>query len=481
MHRTETARWEHALVVGGGFAGLLAARVLADHFRRVTILEQDQVTAETDHRPGIPQARHPHVLMARGAAVVEELFPGLREELAGLGAPIFDLGVSSMIKLPVGWTPRVAIGIVCQSVSRATLEKTIRRRILAHPAVTLRAGVRVRALFREMGGGPVTAVRVARSRDTTAETGQDETVDADLIVIATGRTSTLTRWLNDVGLPSPREHVVDAQGAYTTRLHRSRPDTNPDPSQYTAGIVANIELTSAPHVRRSGGVFLIEHGLHLASLYGVMGDSAPPHEVEFLDYARSLRNPHIAQAIRTGAPIGSIYRFTALANHWSLYHRLPQWPDRLLAMGDAVCTLNPIYGQGMTVAATQALTLRTLLAQRRNGDLPGIAGTFQRRIAADLRWPWLMASSYDRGWTPDKGSLTACLARWYLGRLLSVIPHDINVFRRFVAVSQMLDNPVVLLHPRVLAGLALAALRHPPGPEVLHDASATHNPTGERP
>lgn len=439
--------WQHAVVVGGGYAGLLAARVLADHFRRVTIVEQDTIDADTDHHSGVPQSRHPHAMLAYGAEIVEELFPGLRAELAEAGAPVIDFGESAVVLLPGGWAPRARIGIPVQTFTRPALEASLRRRVMAIPQVELRDGFPVASLCWDRRVRRVTGVS-GRPRTSPAGTSA-ETITADLVIDATGRSSSLTARLNAIGFPSPRQRVVQAQACYTSRLYHAPRDL-PDWS-------GTIEYTYAPHLRHGGFLISVEGNRRLIALVGAAGQSAPTDEAGFLAYARALRNPLFAETIDGAEPAGPIYRMMRLDNRWTLWHRMRPWPDRLLCIGDVLCSLNPIYGQGMTVAAIQALLLRQELRHRTS--LSGLAGRYQRRAARSLWLPWLMATSTDLNWNPAQAPLTARFANWYFARILQVATNDCDVYRRFFLAGHMLKSPTVLLHPRILARVATTRAR----------------------
>ncbi|MGH3826772.1 MAG: FAD-dependent oxidoreductase, partial [Pseudonocardiaceae bacterium] len=378
--------WRHAVVVGGGYGGLLAAGVLADHFSRVSVLEQDLLSADTDYRSGVPQARHPHGLLARGAGILEELFPGLRAELAELGAPIFDLGESGRVMFPSGWAPRAAIGIPIQTFTRVTLERCIRRRVMAHPNVTIRSGVRVDGFCWDRDRSRVTGVRAhSRAPDPPGQAQEidNQTIDADLVIDASGRTSQLTAMeLVEAGFPPASERVVAGDLSYSSRLYHIPPGTD-------TGWTMALELTYAPTVRRGGSILTVEGRRWMVTLIGAGGETTPTDEAGFLAYARSLRNPHIATSIAAASPAGPLYRAVKLNNRWTLYHQLRRWPERLLCLGDVVCALNPAYGQGMTLAAIQAQVLRDLLNRHRGGNLSGLARTFHRHAARTLLLPWL--------------------------------------------------------------------------------------------
>ncbi|MFI9202895.1 FAD-dependent oxidoreductase [Streptomyces sp. NPDC053048] len=432
-------------MVGSGIAGLLTARVLADHFGEVTVLEQDRIGVDTEYHRGVPQARHPHALLARGGSIIEELFPGLRAELADLGAPVFDFGESSAILYPGGFAPRCVIGIPGQAFTRVALERCVRRRVLAREEVVLRSGFRVEGLCCDTAARRVTGVR-GRASVT-------ETIEADLVVDASGQTSRLPRWLVEAGFPAVAERTVDGGASYASRLFDV-------PGSAAADWTILLEPPLSP-THRGGGISAVEAGRWLAVLIGVEGEMPPSDEREFLAYAQSLRHPLIGASLAGARPAGPVYRTTGLSNRWRLYHRMPRWPRRLLCLGDAVCRLNPIYGQGMTVAAVQALTLQGLLARHgADSALDALARVFQRRVARSLLVPWLMAVGNDlKGDACRSGR--ARLAHWYVDRLLSLIPDDADVYRRFMRAAQMVSSPATLLHPRVVWRVAACGLSTP--------------------
>ena len=437
-------RWDHAIVVGAGIAGLLAARVLADHFRRVTVFEQDLVTADTLYHRGVPQARHPHGLLPKGAAIIEEFFPGLRAELADQGAPVFDLGEAGEWLFPYGWAPRGKVGVTVQTATRAALEQGMRRRVLAHPRVTIRGGTRVEGLCWDQAAGRVNGVR-------TRDLGSVR--DADLVIDASGRTSRTAAWLAEAGYPAPRQREVAAGLSYSTRMYRIPPDVQWDG-------LSSAEAPAAPDLRRGGVISVVEGSRWLISLIGAAGEVTPAKEEEFLAYARSLRNSRLTACISAATAEGPIYRTAGLGDRWTHFHRMRRWPDRLVCVGDSVCALNPVYGQGMTVAAIQAKMLHTRLRQRRRADLTGAARGMQRRGARIIRLPWLMAVTTDLAWDAENAPIATRLTQWYFRQLLKIMPEEIEIFRRFFQAVEMEKSPAVVLHPSVLGRLVSARTRN---------------------
>lgn len=424
------SRRDHAVVVGAGFAGLLAARVLADHFDRVTLLDRDTITDEASFRRGTPQSHHAHYLLEQGALVLEALLPGLSGDLAEAGVPVHDFGEAMRFLLPSGWTPLTPTGISVQSFSRPFLEQQIRRRVLALSNVTLTSGFQMEGLTRAVGAPAAVCGVYGHLGDVQRE------INADLVVAAAGRGPQLTKWLAAAGFPPPKERSVNAQAAYTTRLCEGHPED---------GWTARAVLAYAPNRRRAGGVLAVEHGRCLVTLLGADGEKCPVDDAGFQAFAESLPDEFIATYLRTHRPLTPAHRFVDHGNRWRLLHRHRTWPSGLIAIGDALCLFNPIYGQGLTVAALQAQALAPWLERDES------TRRFQRRAAQVIRIPWLMATSSDLAWAHKRTQLLPRAAHWYLGRLINRIPDDPDLYRRFVQVQHMRCSPTALLAPTVLA------------------------------
>ncbi|MEW2523633.1 FAD-dependent monooxygenase [Streptomyces sp. NPDC047071] len=439
--------WGRAVVVGGGHAGLVTARVLADHFDEVLVLERDALRPDSGVHPGVPQAYHAHALLARGGEVLEELFPGLRAELADLGAPVFDYGERISFLLPTGYAPPDPVGVSIQTFTRDELERRLRQRVAGLPAVRLLAATSCETVT---GSAPDRLDRVryrARGADASTE------VAADLVVDASGRSTSVDRWLTEAGLPVSGRTVVKAKITYTSACYARPPGDEQD-------FDVAYQMAFAPGVPRGGVVLAVEHHRWMCSLFGVDRHVPPTDDEGYLDFARSLGNPRLAEQIKCGTREGEIHRYTNPGNEWRLHHKNPRWPERLIAVGDAVCVFNPVYGQGLTVAALEAELLGRLLRHRRThaSGLDGLSRAYQRAAARVIQVPWTMASSSDLMWAPGKQPLPARLAHWYNQRVFALAVHDRGVWARFVRVLNMTATPSLLFHPAVLAKVARHAL-----------------------
>lgn len=445
-------KWRKAVVIGGGYAGLVTARVLADHFSEVVILEQGPVDEHTGAHPHAPQGYHAHVILAKGGEVLEKYFPGLQAELREIGAPVFDYGEHISLLLPAGFAPRSRTGVEVQTFTRDELERRLRGKVLALPEVTLLPSARCDGL-NMTGSGRVNGVRYRMGADE-----HPTDMEADLVVATSGRSSSLDRWLTEMGLSVPKKRVVKAKITYTSmtfdRSEKNPPDFN-----------VAYQMTFAPGVPRGGVILAVERNRWMCSLIG-SGDQMPPTEDSaYLDFAKSLKNVGLAEQIESRTNQGPTHRYTNTKNQWHLYHKMKDWPDRLIALGDAVCIFNPVYGQGLTVAALEADLLHRTLSKRtaHRKDLAGLSREYQRAMARILLTPWTLSSNSDLMWNPHHQPITARIAHWYNEHLFEVAVRDAQVWSRFGRVANMVAPPTVLFHPTVVAKVVSQALFHRTG------------------
>ncbi|MFG2605050.1 FAD-dependent oxidoreductase [Streptomyces sp. NPDC048514] len=454
--------WDKAVVIGGSYAGLVTARVLADFFTEVVLVERDAVDEGTGTHPGAPQGFHAHAMLARGGEILERLFPGLREELRAEGAPVFDYGEGIDFLLPAGLAPRRRTGVRIQSFTRDELERRLRRKVLARPEVTLMDSTRCTGLIRDPSG------RV--SGVTCRRQGAQEPVEvaAELVVDASGRSSALGDWLSTLGISVPPKRTVKAKVTYTSMTFDRPEDGHLDhPDFYVA-----YQMLFAPRVSRAGVLLAVERNRWTCSLFA-HEDQPPTDDTGYLAFAESLANPRLAQHIARRTVQETTHRYTNVDNQWRLYHAVRNWPDGLIAVGDAVCVFNPVYGQGLTVAAMEAELLHRMLAGRRGagghagssglaglagpGGLAGLAGDFQKKVGRLLLGPWTLATNSDLMWSRGPRPFAARLAHWYNARLFHVAVQDAAVWSRFVRVVNMVASPASLFHPAVVLKVLMSA------------------------
>jgi 2-polyprenyl-6-methoxyphenol hydroxylase-like FAD-dependent oxidoreductase len=431
-----------AVVLGGSLAGLLAARVLADAYAQVTVIDRDELPGTGMHRRGVPQGRHVHGLLARGQEVLEELFPGLTAELVARGAPAGDLLANARLYLSGHRLRQAHTGLVVLCASRPFLEGHIRARVRALPNVTFLDRCDIVGLATTADGRRVSGARVLRRADGSAE----EVLSADFVVDATGRGSRTPVWLEGLGYPRPEKEQVQIGLGYATRTYRLRCDA-------LGGDLAVLQAATPEHPR-AGALQVLEGDRWMLTLAGILGDHPPADPDGFLEFARSLRFRDIYETVRDAEPLGSPvpFRFPASVRH--RYERLNRFPDGFLVMGDAVCSFNPIYGQGMSVAALEALALRRHLER---GIEPG-PHRFFRNIARVVDVPWDIAVGGDLAFPGVQGRRTPKnrMINAYIARLHAAAASDATLSRAFIRVASLIDRPEALLRP----GIASRILRH---------------------
>ncbi len=439
---------DHAVVAGGSMAGLLAAHVLADTFSQVTVVEPDLLDEGTGHRRGVPQSEHAHVLLARGADALEELLPGLRSELVAAGATVVParIGPDRGMRLvsPAGPFADVeAEGTTFLGVSRPLLEGYVRSRVRGSVSVRFLDGHRVTGLLAAQGATRVTGASV-RSSD-----GAESSLDADLVVDATGRRSALPRWLTELGYPTVPETTIETGIGYASRWYR-RP-ASPAASWYAT--IINLR----PGVNnRFGGLLPVENGMCTVSIGGGAGEYPPSDEQGFLQWARDLPDPGLYEAIIESEPVSGISAYRTPTSRRRHYERLRTWPKGLLVTGDAVCAFNPIYGQGMSVSALEALALRDCL-RRGHGDLER---EFRDQVAATVASPWSLASAEDMRLASIRSrkrrTWSARLQDRYLYASQDAATVDPVVAGTFASIMLMLAEPSALMRPHIVGRV----LRH---------------------
>lgn len=434
-----------AIVMGGSMAGLLAARALTDHFDRVTLIGRDRFPEGAQSRKGVPQGRHVHVLLAKGQEIVAQLFPDIIPALRASGAIAFDQAADTRWHHFGGFKDQRPSGVAGLSMSRPLLESEIRRRVLSLKNLTTIEECDVEGLVAPDDRARITGVGIQRRTAGAAR----ETLTADLIVDATGRGSQSPKWLEALGYKRPEESVIKIEVGYTSRTYRRKPGDLP-------GAKAIYALPHPPHERRMGGLFPIEGDRWLVTLGGWLGDHAPADEQGFLEFARSLPDPDIAHFLRQAEPLTDFVVHKFPSNLRRHYEKMARWPEGYLVVGDAMCSFNPIYGQGMTVSALAALTLDACLKEWR-GDLSGLPQRYFRKVAKVIDVPWALAAGEDFRYREVAGARPVGieLVNWYVAQAHRAATRDGAVNRAFLQVMNMLEPPTLLFRP----GIVLRVLR----------------------
>jgi 2-polyprenyl-6-methoxyphenol hydroxylase-like FAD-dependent oxidoreductase len=426
---------EHAVVLGDSLAGLAVAVVLAERFDTVTIIDRDVLPPPGVHRNGVPQGRHTHLLLPGGLRALAELLPGIVDDLEGHGAQIID-APEFRFYLAGG---RLALSDPSLSVCGATrplLEGVMRRRVRGLPNVCAVERTRADGLVADPGGAQVTGVRVR----SPAGSGDDRIVDATLTVDATGRRSRGPRWLAELGYPAPDEESLHVGVHYTTRLFRR------DPADL--GGCRHVQVAIPPGGRHGGVALAVEADRWLVTLVGILGERPPADLEEFVEHTGALWKDDLHAIVARAEPIGdaAIGAFPAYLRR--RYDRLREFPGGYVVTGDAVCSLNPVYAQGMSVAIREAQALGEVLDRH---GLDRVGQRFFKRARPLVDSAWQIATGADLGEPAVEGRRTAGwrVVNRYVNRLLTVAHRDPLVADAFLRVSAMVAPPQHLLRPRI--------------------------------
>lgn len=439
-----------AIVIGAGVAGLLTARALADSFADVSIVERDVLGGEPVHRGGVPQDRHVHTLWAGGMRAIERLLPGLETDLlAAGGAPMAFWGDFRWLLTVGRWLPQWPARQDLVISTRTLLEHQLRKRVKDTGRVRILDDHRVTGLL-VSSEGAVCGISFFKG------TGESPArLEADLVVDASGRRSGLPEWLAALGLRPPVESVVDPQVGYATRLFHI-------PKAFGDGYKGMyIQLAPPSHTR--GGIFFpIEGDRWVVTLLGACRDYPPTDEAGFLEFARSLRSPEFHDAIAGAEPASPIFGYRHTANVRRHYEKLPTMPAGLVAVGDSLCAFNPIYGQGMTVAALQANALHSLLDSRFRSaaDLRRISRSAQRTVASIAHQAWSVSATQDLRYPVTVGpSVGIRLLHRYMDEMLLAATVDEEIANTFLNVLNMMEGPAALRRPATMLRVLRQARR----------------------
>ncbi|MFJ9342967.1 FAD-dependent oxidoreductase [Streptomyces sp. NPDC101733] len=432
----ETARpapRDHAVVLGAGIAGLLAARVLAERFARVTVVERDELPEDGPRfRPGVPQSRHVHILWSRGIEALERLLPGITGELTAGGSALLESPRDFLWLSPADWFgsvpgARVLVG------ARETIDWTVRRAVLRDPRIRILGGTLATGLLPGPDGNRSVAGVTLREGDP---------ITAALVVDATGRGSKTPAWLAALGHPVPETTRYDSHLAYSSRTYAVPADAD----RRWHGVY----VQGRPDSPRGGVLVPLDGDRWLVTLIG-NGEHAPPSkDPAFLEFARGLRSPALHDALRGAEPLSDPVGFRGTANEWHHYERMDRWPDGLLVLGDAACRFNPVYGHGMTVAALGAEALDEALAGLDAERIPAAARPVQRRTAEAASVAWQIATSEDLRYPGTEGPPPDRATRFlqgYMSRVMVGANTDPEICARFFGVLSLSAPPNTLLTP----------------------------------
>jgi 2-polyprenyl-6-methoxyphenol hydroxylase-like FAD-dependent oxidoreductase len=434
---------DHAVVLGAGMAGLLAARVLAEAYARVTVIDRDRLLESGEHRRGVPQGRHAHILVPGGTQILDRLFPDLFGVLTACGVPVVR-DFAEFRFSPGGHRLRLQGRpdgpFICQA-SRPFLEAHVRSHLQALTGIDIRERCQAVELNFDTARQRITGVLVPR-RDT----GSEETVGADLVLDATGRGSRITTWLSAHGYQPPRQERLTINLKYATRHFR-----------VSEGALRDVKIVAsgAEPSRPRGFVFFAqENDRWILTAIGYDGHHPPTEPNAFLAFVETVAPPDIFAAVRSAEPLDDIVAYRFPANQRQRYEKLRRFPDGLLVFGDAICSTNPAYALGMSVAALQAEALQHTLV----GGEADLALRFFRAAAKPVDMAWQLAVGADLALPQVRGSrpLPVRVINAYVNRVQRAAEHDPVVAEQFLRIAALQSPATTLFRPPVALRLLRA-------------------------
>lgn len=454
-----------AVVLGGSIAGLCAAGALAPHFDEVLVLERDELPADAQHRRGVPQNKHPHFLLNSGRRAISELFPGFEEDLIAAGGLHLMPSMDAAYLEGAGWASRKQSSMTMVYGSRILIERVLRDKVRQVSNVVIREGVSVRGIETAAGGtaqGRVTGVAFSTA------TGGDERTDAELVVDAMGRGSSVSDWLVAAGWPETPVQTLDAKVTYTSRWYDlPAPQDRPASWWWQHLVIMPTQDTGdhPPEHEFLVNFFPVEGGRTIACM-GSWGLDMPRTVEDFVASAERVRTPLFAAAMAECEPVSDVHLTRSTGNKWRRYDRLPEVPAGIAFVGDSICAFNPFYAQGISSAAGSALILRAHLEAATASGRRLDQGFFRNLLAEQRTWlkvPWGMAMARDRGYECATGTET--LPAWQRRVLASMTwpafnlitgaaREDAVVDEHFARVFNLDESLAAMMRsPRVLAGL----------------------------
>ena len=426
-------RGGHAIVVGAGIAGLCAARILADAFAEVVVIDRDPLPDAPVARDGVPQARQIHILWEAGRATLEALFPGYSEELVAAGGVSIDGQRDFYMYSQGNYLAAGSKPFPLYAATRPLYEQLLRRRVSDRDDIHLRGSCSFVDYVADDAAASINGV-VIRNQD-----GDLEQFTAELVVDATGRLSRTPEWLSKHGYNPPATEEVHIDLAYsTTSIERPADDNR------------MIGALAAPPRTRGGAVLPVEDDRWLVNLHGIHGDHPPASIEDATEFAASPPIPVVGELLNEYPVVSEECAFYPFASHRRYrYEDLDQFPNGLLVIGDAIASFNPIYGQGMSVAALEALRLQHILT---TADHETLATRFFDRVTEIVDPAWMLATGADFGFPQTQGEKPpgAAFFNWYLSRLFRKSHTDSVLTDAFTRVLSMQQHPTSLLRPAIM-------------------------------
>ncbi len=437
---------QRAVVIGGSVAGLMAAKAVAPFFKEVILLEKDTLNDNNGLHKGVGQGAHAHVLLPSGLDLLKQLLEAPALDLYAYGIVLADTA-SELKWFQFGvWKTRFHSGIDMGWCNRSLFEWQVRQTVLSVDTIRILSPAKVTGLLMSEQGDDVAGVcyRIPGGEDADVT----HKLSAELVIDASGRGTHASRWLEHAGMGRVMQDEVSVQVAYTTRRFNLPAHVMETLDWKVLSIYAE-----PPYDRRGGLIYPIGDNEWMATLVGGHGEVAPMPLDGYLDFAQSLPQPDIYHVLKQAIPVGEPCCYQCPGSLWRRYDRMKQWPGHFVVIGDAVCSFNPIYGQGITAALRDVLALKTVLKQQGNDLSTASMLRLQKTIARGKAVPWHLAACPDFIYPETQGKRPPCLGmtNGYIRALMKLAGRDRVVHQRFIEVFTYLKSPLVLLAPGILA------------------------------
>ncbi|MEH7589165.1 FAD-dependent oxidoreductase [Priestia megaterium] len=440
---------EKAIVIGGGIAGLLTARILSDHYEEVIIVERDELPKEPSTRSGTPQAFHPHRVLPRGSMIMERFFPGYIEDLLEQGAhPTQNEKISL-------FTPYGSLKMFPPeknaSSSRALLEWTFRQRVQKISNVRFLSKQEVTGLQTSADHKQVTGVHIKER----SEQKQERTMTADLVVDTSGRSSKLIKWLESMGLEVPEPERLKVSLGYSTRYYRVPPHIK----EKRGSIISEAQPARGIG---TGMLGFMEDNIAQTLLFSAGGAHYPStNPEEYEKELHELATPMLAEVVKELEPIGVPRGYRTPESVRQHFEQMEDWPSGLLVVGDAFCSFDPIHGQGMTVAAIEAEMLDICLREQHHTSELNFERKVLKRMQEAIEPAWWLSSVADLRWKgvehvgakPLKGvSFAQKYFDLYVKQAVKLANEENNpgMFQQYFMMNALVLSPREIINPRML-------------------------------
>ena len=445
MHPTHNIRGT-CIIMGASIAGILAARALSTHFEKILIIERDRLPEAPECRKGTAQGHHAHILLRRGLLGLEQMFPGYTLNLLDAGAVMTNASRDWYNLFPMGAFPNFESDYEFICASRPLIEHTLRHTLLqqcGNITITDQSNVTRISLSQDQPAQITVQNKDASKADMTA----------DLLVDASGRNSHTPNLLQQQGFGTVPETLVKPWLGYATRLYSS--------VSMPTSVKATVVMAKDPDMTRGGVLFPIENNQYICTLYGFSSDYPATDEMGFMHYASSLRSDVIYSAIKPAQPLTDAKAFIKDESRYRHYATQQNWPQGFLVIGDAVCSFNPIYGQGITASVLAAEALKKFVTHNMSAEA-NWARRAQRKIVQSYRAAWTISTSEDLRWPKTEGAKSGILlgimhrfSNW-IGKAACA---DQHIAFAYIKVLHMTATPLALLTPVVLLRMLMSVFR----------------------